>query len=70
MTQEFQHTLGEAAMSLQVAEAEPPEVKDTEVHGDSPVRVMCTHHQHMADYVKLFMEHGNRLTLEEDQATP
>ena len=69
MRQEFQCTLGEMAMSLQVAEAKPPEGKDTEVHSDS-LRVMHTHCQHMADYVRLLMEHRERLTLGEDQATP
>ena len=66
MRQEFQCTLGELAMSSQVAEGEPPEGKDTEVHSDSPPRVTCTHCQHMADYIKLFIEHRERLTLGED----
>ena len=70
MRQEFQHTLCEAATSLQVAEAEPPEGEDTEVHSDSPCRVTCTHHQHKADYVRLFMKQGEKLTLGEEQATP
>ena len=70
MRQEFQCILSEVATSLQVEEPVPPEGKNTEVHGDSPPRVMDAHCQHMVDYVKLFMKHRERLSLGEDWATP
>ena len=69
LRQEFLCSLGEVAKSLQVAEAELPEGKDTEGITMLP-KLMCTHHQHTADYIKLLMEHGQSLTLGEDWATP
>ena len=70
MRQEFRCTLGKVVISSQVAEAETQEGKVTKIHSDSPPRVTHIHCQHMADYIKLFMEHGERLTLGEDWATP
>ena len=70
MRPEFQCTLGEAAKSLEVEEAEPQEGEDTVVHGDSPPRVMHIHCQHKADHVKSFMEQGERLTMGGNWATP
>ena len=50
----------------QSEEAEPPDSESTETHSTSPPRVICSHHQHLVDYVKLSMEEGEELTLGED----
>ena len=50
-------TLGKMVASLQLEEAEP-EGESTETHSSSPPRVICSHCQHLTDYVKLFMEEG------------
>ena len=57
------------AASLQLEEAEP-EGDSTEIHSSSPPRLIHSHHQHLADYVKSFMEEREELTLGEDQAAP
>ena len=55
--------------SLQSEETEP-EGKSTETHSSSPPRVTSSHHQHLVDFIKLFMEEGEELTLGEDQVVP
>ena len=54
----------------QVPESEPVEGDSTEPNGISPPWVIKSHHQHLADYVKLFMEEGEELSMGEDWATP
>ena len=56
--------LGKGVAFLQSEEAEP-EGESTEIQSSSPPRVICLHHQHLTDYVKLFMEEGEDLTLGE-----
>ena len=51
-------------------EPEPSTSMSTEPCDISPPRVLWTHHQHVADYVRLMMEEGEDLTLGEDQAAP
>ena len=69
MRQEFQSMLGKTAASVQSEEVEP-EGKSSETQSSSPMRVIHLHHQHLADYVKLFMEEGEELTLSEDRVAP
>ena len=67
--QEFRSLLGEAAMVSQTEE-EPIESVSMATHSTSPPRVLWTHQQHVADYVRLLMEKGEDLTLGEDWAAP
>ena len=69
MRQEFQSTLQRTAASVPSDEAEP-KGESTETFSSSPSRVIHMHHQHLADYIKLFMEEGEELTLGEDRAAP
>ena len=68
MRQEVQKTLGKMAASLQLEETEP-EGENIEICSSSPPEVIQSHHHHLADYIKLFMEEGEELTLEEDWST-
>ena len=61
--------LGEAATVTQ-AEDEPSTSVSTESHETCAPRVLQTHHQHVADYVRLMMEEGEILTLGEDRPAP
>ena len=54
----------------QSEETEPIEGESTELCSISPPWVIHSHHQHLTDYVKLFMEEGEELTLGEDWAAP
>ena len=51
-------------------EPEPSKSVNTEPHDTSPPRVLQTHHQHVADYVRLMMEEGEDLTLGKDREAP
>ena len=62
--------LSEMVATLQSEETEPLEGESTENHSSSPSRVIHSHHQHLVDYVKLFMEEGEELTLDEDWVAP
>ena len=66
----FQKMLHCSAAGSQSAEKEPLEGNTTEPHSTSPPRALQTHQQHMADYIHLFMEQGEELTLSEDWAAP
>ena len=66
MRQEFLKTLDKTVVSLQLEETEP-EGESTEIHSGSPPKVICSHCQHLVDYIKLFMEEGEELTLGEDR---
>ena len=70
MRQEFKQRLGEAATSTQVEEEELPESKGTETWSDPPLRVVWSHRQYLADYIRISMEEGEMLTLGEDRAAP
>ena len=69
LRQEFRALLGKVAMVSQ-AEEEPIESVSMETHSTSPPRVLWTHQQQVADYVRLLMEEGEDLTLGEDQDAP
>ena len=56
------------AVTVTQAEDERSTSMSTESHDTSPPRVLHTHHQHVADYVRLMMEEGEMLTLGEDRA--
>ena len=59
LRQEFRTVLGNAVMVTHTEdEPEPCTSVSTESLGTSPPRVLQTHHQHMADYVRLMMEEG------------
>ena len=72
MRQAFQKSSGEAATSSSQVEetCEPAYGKDTEVQSSSPPRVTCSHQQHLADYVQIFMVEGEKLNLGEDWVVP
>ena len=53
MRQEFKQRMEEAASSTQVEEDELPENEDMEVWSNSPPRIVQTHRQHLANYVRL-----------------
>ena len=58
--------LSKMMATSQSEETEPQEGKSTGTHNSSPPKVICSHCQHLANYVKLFMEEGKELTLGED----
>ena len=62
--------VGEAATSTQVREEELPESEGNEVQSDSPLRVIHSHQQHLANYIRICMEEGEKLILGEDRAAP
>ena len=70
MKQEFKQSLEEAAASTQVREEGPPESESTEAQSDSPPKVICSHQQHLSNYIKICMEEGEKLSLGEDRAAP
>ena len=72
LRQEFQSTLVKAASLTSQSEepGEPAEGKDTESWGSSPPRITWSHSQHRADYVHIFMEEGNMLTMGKDRSPP
>ena len=55
--------------AVQSEEPEPPEGESTGVKSNSPPRVTQTHRQLLADYLKIFMEEGEEMRMEEDRAT-
>ena len=68
MWQEFRKTLAETVSATSGVEPEPSTSTSTDPSGSSPPQVLRTHHQHMADYMKLMMESGINLTMGEDRA--
>ena len=62
--------LAKAAAIASDAKLEPNTSTSTEPSGSSPPRVLQTHHQHSADYIRFMMEEGGDLTMGEDRATP
>ena len=71
MRQEFRIVLSKA-MTVVPADFEPKlsTSMSTDPHDTSSPRVLWTHHQHAADYVKLLIEEGEDLTLGKDRAAP
>ena len=70
MRQEFKQRLGEAATSSQVQEEEPSESDGTEAQSGSTPRVVHSNSQHLADYIRIYLEEGEMLTLGEDRTAP
>ena len=67
MRQEFRATLTKAAVMASAGDEHEPSTSTTiEPCGLSPPRVLQTHQQHSADYVRLIMEEGRDLTMGED----
>ena len=62
--------LSKTVATLQSEETEPLEGNSTETHSSYPPSVIHSHYQHLVDYVKLFMEEGEELTLGENQMAP
>ena len=62
--------LAKAAAMASDAEPEPSTSTSTEPSGSSPPRVLQTHHQHSADYIRFMMEEGGDLTMGEDRVAP
>ena len=60
---------GSAAAS-QSGEKDPVKGDVTAPHSTSPPRILCSYQQNIADYICLFMEEGEELTLGEDWAVP
>ena len=69
MRQELQKMLSKVAATLQSEETEP-EGESTKIYRSSPPRVTWSHHQHLVDYVKLFMEEREKLTPGVDHVAP
>ena len=66
MRQEFRTMLTRAAVvASSDAEPEPSTSTRTEPNGSSFPRVLQTHQQHSADYVRLMMEEDGDLTMGE-----
>ena len=67
MRQEFRESLKDTVAGCQVAEPEPLEGDSMEPISVSPTWVIKMHCRHLADYVKLFIEEGEGLTMGEAQ---
>ena len=71
MRQEFKRSLSKMVAVSQSDEREPLKSESTEPHSVSPHMIPAlAHKQYLADYMKLFMEEGEELTLSENQAAP
>ena len=68
MRQEFRATLAKA--SAMASDDEPEPSTSTEPSASSPSRVLQTHCQHSADYIRFMIEEGGDLTMGEDRAAP
>ena len=67
MRQEFKESLEDTVVGSPVPGSGPLESESTEAHSSSPPWVICSCHQHLVDYVKIFMKEGEELTVGEDQ---
>ena len=54
--------LAKAAAVASDAEPNPSTSTSTELSGSSPPRILQTHYQHSADYIRFMMEEGGDLT--------
>ena len=71
MRQEFRTVLNRTVMVASADDKPKPSTStSTEPHDTSLPRVLRTHCQHSADYVRLMMEDIENLTMGEDQAAP
>ena len=70
MRDEFQRSLHSLVAASPSVEKDPVEGDITAPCSTSPPRVLHSYQQHAADYVCLFMEEGEELTLGEDPAAP
>ena len=62
----FKKSLHCSAAASKSVEKDPVEGDVTAPHSTSPPRVLHSYQQHITDYVCLFMEEGEELTLSED----
>ena len=69
MIHDFQRSLHGSVAASQSVEKNPVEGDVTTPCSTSPPRILHSYQQHIADYVHLFMEEGEELTLSEDWAT-
>ena len=67
---DFQRSLHSSAAASQSIEKDPVEADTTAPCSTSPLQVLPSYQQHVADHVHLFMEKGEELTLSEDWAAP
>ena len=71
MRQNFKEKMkGTMVMSQVPPEPEPAEGDSTVPSETSPPQVLKSHHQHLANYVKLFLEEGEDLNMGDDWAAP
>ena len=70
MRHDFQRSLHSSETASQCIEKEPVEDDTTAPCSTLTSRVLFPYQQHIADYVCLFMEEGEELTLGEDQSAP
>ena len=66
----FKKSLHGSAAASESVEKDPLKDDVTMPHSTSPHRGLHSSWQHVADYICLFMEEGEKLTLGKDQATP
>ena len=71
MRQDFKEGMTATMMESQIPpEPEPAEGDSTVPSETSAPKVLKYHHWHLADYVKLFLEEGEVLSMGDDWAAP
>ena len=71
MRQDFKERMkGTMVMSQVPPEPEPAEGDSTVPSETSPPWILKSHHWHLANYVKFFLEEGEDLSMGDDQAAP
>ena len=71
MRQDIKERMKGTMVTSQVPPAPEPAERDSTVPSDtSPPQVLKFHHQHLANYVKLFLEEGEDLIMGDDKAAP
>ena len=68
MRKKFRESLKDTMAGSHTPEPEPLKGNSTEPHSISPPQVLRLYHQHLADYVRLFMEEGEEMSMGEDWA--
>ena len=66
MRHNFQRSLHGSAVASQSAEEDPVEGYVTVPCSTSPPKILHSYQQHIADYICLFMEEGEELTVSKD----
>ena len=70
MRQEFRESMKDTMVGSQVPEPELLEDDSPKPSSISPPQVIKSHHQQLADYVRLFMEKGKEMGMGKDWAAP